>query len=65
MTVGITTAIVLGSRTVFSKALKGLSGNDLLKATTLLNMAALGSANASNVILMRRKEFLEGIPIKN
>jgi len=34
-------------------------------ANTLLNMVAVGAANATNVVMMRSKEFKEGITVRN
>lgn len=64
-TIGASTSIVLGIQMLFSKRLKGLKGSKLILGNTLLNMFAVGTANAMNVVIMRRKEFQEGIPVKN
>lgn len=61
--IATSTSIVLGARALFSRRFSGLQGGKLLLANTLLNAFAVGTANATNVIVMRRHEFKEGIPV--
>ena len=63
--VALALTILLGSRMLFAKQFKGLKGSRLLIANTLLNMVAVGTANATNVLMMRQKEFKEGITVRN
>lgn len=54
------TAIVMGS----SRVLKGSRLSNPL-GIAMINTLAVGSANASNVFVTRRKELIEGINVKN
>lgn len=63
--VTLAASIVLGTRVLFANRFRGLKGGRLVAANTLVNMLAVGAANATNVAMMRQKEFKEGITVKN
>jgi hypothetical protein len=58
-------SIVLGARLLLAKHFHSLKGSKLIMANTLLNMVAVGTANATNVVMMRQNEIKEGIPVTN
>ena len=58
-------SIVLGARLLLSKHFHNLKGSKLIMANTLLNIVAVGTANATNVVMMRQNEIKEGIPVTN
>lgn len=58
-------SIALLSRTIFAKQLKSFKGSKLIVFNALLNYVAAATAGASNLVLMRYKEFNEGIMVHN
>lgn len=63
--VTLSASIVLGARVLFAKRFQNLKGSKLILANTLLNMVAVGTANATNVMLMRQNELVNGISVTN
>ena len=58
-------SIIVGARVALAKTLRTLQGNNLIWINSLVIMTAGGIANACNVAIMRRRECLDGIQIRN